>query len=258
MEHTDNNIDFSVVIPVFNGAGTICRAIDSVLEQTYQPLEIIVVDDASRDDTVSLIQGRYGDRVVLLQCSMNKGSGDARNVGMDVAMGAYIAFLDADDSWQRQKLAYMADAIAARPNDALIYHNYTLADVGELEMPRTVTPTPVSFARLIPRNKISTSCAVVRNDPAFRFLPGMRYTEDYELWLRILYGRSASFVPLPLTQLYRGITTPGGISSNTWRMRKGELTCYSRLPALNTLFVFIVPLLWCYSIFKHIGKQISS
>jgi glycosyltransferase involved in cell wall biosynthesis len=94
----------SVVIPAYRSAGTIRRAVDSVLAQTHAAAEIIVVDDGSPDDQAAVVERAYGPRVSLLRRE-NGGAASARNAGIDRATGSYIAFLDADDYWEADKLA---------------------------------------------------------------------------------------------------------------------------------------------------------
>lgn len=104
----------SVVIPSYNGAETLFQAIDSVLCQTTKtPLEILVIDDHSTDDTMEKM-GRYGenDRVRYIRNETNKGASASRNHGVQLAKGDYIAFLDADDYWDPEKLEKQEKALA--------------------------------------------------------------------------------------------------------------------------------------------------
>jgi glycosyltransferase involved in cell wall biosynthesis len=91
----------SVVIPTYNRAGTIARAVDSVLAQTWRPLEVIVVDDGSTDQTGEILAD-YGDRIRLIRQN-NRGPGAARNTGIQAASGQIISFLDSDDIWLPDK-----------------------------------------------------------------------------------------------------------------------------------------------------------
>ena len=103
----------SVVIPSYNGAETLFQAIDSVLCQTTKtPLEILVIDDNSTDDTLEKM-GRYGenDRVRYIRNETNKGASASRNRGVQLAKGDYIAFLDADDYWDPEKLEEQEKAL---------------------------------------------------------------------------------------------------------------------------------------------------
>lgn len=93
----------SVIIPTYNRSGLVVKAIDSVLAQTYSYFEIIVVDDCSTDDTIAVLS-KYGDRIRLVKNEVNSYVGFARNFGVSLARGEYVAFLDSDDSWLPNKL----------------------------------------------------------------------------------------------------------------------------------------------------------
>lgn len=248
------DIRFSVIIPVYNGRNTICRAIDSVLAQSLPAHEIIVVDDASTDDTVSLLETTYDDRVRLIHKISNSGSSLSRNMGMDAATGDYFAFLDADDAWHPDKLSLLSTVFAAHGSITLFYHPFTQEPILNKRLPEDIILYKLPFIKLLPGNVIATSCMVLKNDPAFRFEPTMRYTEDYDLALQVGYKHKIYFINIPLTQIYRGFTTKGGISENRWKMRRGEMRAYSRLTKLNPLFVFLLPFLLLTSLGKHVVK----
>ena len=93
----------SVVIPVYNCEQYIAECIDSVLGQTYENFEIIIIDDGSSDDSVKIVSEYDNDRIKLFRQN-NSGSAVARNCGVEQASGIWIAFLDADDTWLPDKL----------------------------------------------------------------------------------------------------------------------------------------------------------
>jgi glycosyltransferase involved in cell wall biosynthesis len=97
------NPKVSVVIPTYNRAETVRGAIESVLAQTFSDLEVIVVDDGSSDDTGQVLSGAYGDRI-RYYAQTNQGASVARNKGIEQARGEWIAFLDSDDLWEKEKL----------------------------------------------------------------------------------------------------------------------------------------------------------
>lgn len=97
-------VAISVVLPTYNREKTLTRSIDSVLEQTFQDFELIVVDDASTDDTTTVIDQYDDSRIQFVSHEENRGGSAARNTGIDRAEGEYIAFLDSDDEWKPSKL----------------------------------------------------------------------------------------------------------------------------------------------------------
>lgn len=251
----DNQIKISVVIPTFNASATISHAIDSCLQQTLAPHEIIVVDDASTDDTESILSNY--STVKYIKLIQNSGSSTARNKGISVATGTHIAFLDADDIWHSHKLSLLNMVLSARPEISFLYHSYTLQSIDSVTLPESGTVYRIPFVKLLNKNTIATPCAIVKTSIIEPFEPSMRYMEDYDLWLRLAYRHKAFFIDMPLTQLGRPVLSKGGVSENRWAMRKGELKAYRRLLKLNPLFLFLLPLLYTLSIGKHLVKMIT-
>jgi glycosyltransferase involved in cell wall biosynthesis len=110
---TNPSLLVSVIIPTFNRAGYVIEAIESVLAQSYSPVEIIVVDDGSTDDTAGAIS-RLGAAVRYVW-QPNQGVSVARNVGITLAQGDLLAFLDSDDLWEPEKLTWQVVALMANP-----------------------------------------------------------------------------------------------------------------------------------------------
>jgi glycosyltransferase involved in cell wall biosynthesis len=108
----------SVIVTAYNSAATIDRAIESARAQTMDDLEIVVVDDASTDDTVAVVEAIRDERIRLVRNARNRGIGGAKNVGVENARGRYIAFLDSDDEWVTDKLATQLAALDASPSRA--------------------------------------------------------------------------------------------------------------------------------------------
>jgi glycosyltransferase involved in cell wall biosynthesis len=167
----------SVIIPAYNVAGIVGRAIDSALAQTVSPLEIIVVDDGSRDETASVVEA-YGGKVRLIR-QANAGPAAARNRGARDAAGEWLAFLDADDAWLPTKLERQLAYVGA-------------ARVGLVACltSGSVDDDNITLERLWNYNYIGMSGVLVRR-AAFEEVggfdedPGLISAEDYNLWLRI-------------------------------------------------------------------------
>jgi glycosyltransferase involved in cell wall biosynthesis len=123
---SDRTPQVSVVIPAYNCAAYIGQAVDSVLNQTYANCEIIVVDDGSKDDT-RLILENYGDRVRYIY-QQNQGVSIARNSGIQLARGEFVAFLDADDFFLPDKLAAQIAVFAAQPNLGIVHSGWRLVN----------------------------------------------------------------------------------------------------------------------------------
>ncbi|MCU0339392.1 MAG: glycosyltransferase family 2 protein [Spirosomaceae bacterium] len=111
----------SVIMPVYNGEKYLKEAIESVLTQTYQSIELIVINDGSADSSEEIIQS-YGERIIYL-CQANKGVGAARNVGIQAAKGEYIAFLDQDDWYPAERIDFLVKE--AKKNDAPVTIGYS-------------------------------------------------------------------------------------------------------------------------------------
>jgi glycosyltransferase involved in cell wall biosynthesis len=129
----------SVIIPVFNGQATIAAAIDSALAQEFEgEVEVIVVNDGSTDATSNVLDA-YRGRVKVLD-RVNGGPAGARNVGVRVSHGEYIAFLDADDIWTPGKLAKTVTVLEREPDVAMVYTNALIIDAAGNRLGTTYTP----------------------------------------------------------------------------------------------------------------------
>jgi glycosyltransferase involved in cell wall biosynthesis len=137
----------SCIVPVFNGERYLAETLDSILAQTYRPIEVIAVDDGSTDGTGQVIAG-YGDRVRCLR-QANAGPTAARNFGLTAATGALVAFVDSDDLWHPEKLERQVARFLARPDlDVCVSHvrNFWVEEIREeaarFERDRLGTPMP--------------------------------------------------------------------------------------------------------------------
>jgi glycosyltransferase involved in cell wall biosynthesis len=180
----------SVITPVYNGAHTIARAIESVFAQSFRDFEMIVVDDGSTDDTLDILGG-YGNRVALLQQS-HQQQAVARNLAVKQSRGEYLTFLDADDSWLPEKLAQCIEVLDRDPRCVLVYSNLIATGSDGADLAIEMTPAPVAHApsmeelltRLWP---IVPSTVVMRREVFDRiggFSPALAGCEDIFFWLR--------------------------------------------------------------------------
>jgi glycosyltransferase involved in cell wall biosynthesis len=117
----------SVVVPTYNRARVIAETLDSILAQTYPHLEVVVVDDGSTDDTEAVV-APYRDRVTYLR-QQNQGLAGARNLGFQTSTGDYVAWLDSDDLWNRDKLALQVAVLDRHPEVAVVASDFSAFDV---------------------------------------------------------------------------------------------------------------------------------
>jgi len=121
----DNTPTVSVIIPTYNRAHLVSRAVRSVLDQTYQDFELVVVDDASTDNTEKVVKGFNDDRIRYFHHSENRGGSAARNTGIEAAKGEFIAFLDDDDEWLPPHLALTVETMERLSDDwGVVYTGY--------------------------------------------------------------------------------------------------------------------------------------
>jgi glycosyltransferase involved in cell wall biosynthesis len=107
----------SVIIPTYNRAEAVQRTLDSVFAQTFEDFEVVVVDDASDDDTATAVESYDDDRLTFIQHETNRGGSVARNTGIEAANGTYLAFLDSDDEWRPRKLETQVATLERRSDD---------------------------------------------------------------------------------------------------------------------------------------------
>jgi teichuronic acid biosynthesis glycosyltransferase TuaG len=249
-------VRFSVIIPAYNAERTIVKAVNSCLQQSYPPFEIIIINDGSTDSTEELVIKTFGDKVKYLS-GPNAGPAHARNQGLELAAGDYIAFQDADDVWHIDKLKIIASILERNRNIRFLFHPYILKMPEKLEKKKVNEVTGFPLFKLFWRNPIGTPCVVMIRDQDLRFDDSMRYMEDFDLWLRAGEQYGISFLDLPLTQINRPILSAGGLSSNKKKMRLGEIKAYQHLARRNPKYLPLLPLLIGFSMLKHFVKSLN-
>jgi len=248
-------ISVSVIIPCYNCGDTIERALGSVIAQTVRPTEVILVNDASSDETLNelcQLQAHYGrDWIKVVPLNEHSGPSVARNIGWEYATQEYIAFLDADDAWHPQKLGIQYGWMVNHPNVALSGHLCLwLKDAARRPpLPIACEAWQVKKWSLLLSNRFLTPSVMLKRVMEFRFSPDEKYSEDYLLWNQIvLSGREAYHLEMPLAYSYKAPYGAGGLSGQLWKMESGELDTYRRLrneqliswPAFVGLSVFSI------------------
>lgn len=208
----------SVIIPTYNRASTLLRAVESVLQQTYSNIEVIVVDDGSTDNTSEIILSIQDDRVRYIKMEQNQGVSAARNLGVEYAEGKIIAFQDSDDVWKSDKLEKQMNYLAMNPNFSLVY----CAFYKHLKHHIYIVPNDLRiegdlegdiFPWLLMRNSIGTPVILMYKEcfvDIGGFDTALSSLEDWDLMIRFAEKYMIGFVNEPLMDSYY---SEGGISS---------------------------------------------
>lgn len=222
----------SCVIPMYNSSKTILRALESIKNQTYKgKIQIIVVDDGSYDDSASLVEdykNKSSDLWIDLIKKENGGVSSARNLGMKLAKGDFIAFLDSDDQWLKDKIKLQLDTIHLNPDidllgstaDGVIFKKVLGRKVGRL--------IPLAPFGYLLKSQLITSTVIFKREVYFRiggFDENMKYSEDMNYWLRSMGCFNCYLLnrPLVIMECNNNMKHTGGLSGKLWAMEKGEL-----------------------------------
>ena len=222
--------EVSVIIPFYAGVDWLSEAVDSVLLQTFKDYEIIVVNDGSPENMTEFLT-QYSNKIKYIK-KENGGPSTARNTGIEIATGKYIAFLDSDDLWLPQKLEIQLKYM--RENDAIwSYCGYRTFGVGKsVEYKMTNSNIPIIHRYNTPY--IATPCVVIERQylidyPNVRFNPDLRFGQDSYFWLMINADNSILAIPDVLVEVrIRGENASKRARvqlqarSNIWKCRKDK------------------------------------
>lgn len=211
----------SVVIPTYNRASTISRAIDSVLNQSYGNLELIIVDDGSIDGTVDIVKAYSDPRVKLIELLENSGPSVARNCGVEAAIGEFLAFQDSDDEWLHDKLAIQMTALLDDPElgfvSATIIRWLKGSNQTQL-VPPDLLPSVCNknklLNRLLRKNYAWTQTWVMRRnifDEIGGFDPNVSRIEDWDFVIRVTQKYKVEHISQPLVLVNQ---MPGSLLSD--------------------------------------------
>ena len=235
----DDSITFSVIIPYFNSKKTITQCVNSVLSQTNLPNEIIFIDDNSRDDTLKIIKElkeHFKKKILfkIIENNENMGPGYSRNIGWNLANSSYVAFLDSDDIWIKNKLQIQKEQII----------NLNFPDlIGAKCLSKKNHSTKISkitLPQLFWKNPFCTSTILIKKSVNDRF-ENKYYSEDFLLWSKIISKGKQAYC-------YNGLLSKPisrrGLSNQNFKMYLGELRVIQFL-SRKTNYIFLIPgVLW--------------
>jgi glycosyltransferase involved in cell wall biosynthesis len=251
----------SIIIPAYNAAPYLAEAIDSALAQTYEPLEVVVVDDGSTDGTPAVLAA-YGERIVAVH-KVNGGCASARNAGLEVATGDIVGFLDADDTFVPTRMERCVDLLVADPSISMVTTDATMVDghqrtekrwYGDFTRPEFPPPDD-QLATLTRWNFVYVSAVLWRRvfDELGPFDDTLRRSEDYEMWLRMqVAGHRFALIREPLAESRR---LPDSLLEDREKQWDAHLTALGKhLPALRRAGV-AVPGGICFDVARRAARR---
>jgi glycosyltransferase involved in cell wall biosynthesis len=254
----------SVVIPCYRCASTIQRAIQSVIAQILKPAEVILVDDASGDETLAVLkefEQQHPDWIKVIALAENQGAASARNAGWAAASHTFIAFLDADDAWHPKKIEIQYTYMKAHLEVTLSGHRHQILNqddhLPDWLIPPSTDAVCISKWGLLLSNKFVTPSIMVRRDIPQRFSEQQRYMEDHLLWLEILCdGFLVVKLPYKLAAIYKSSFGAAGLSSNIVAMERSELYNYVHLYKIQRIELSGLVFLQAFSLLKFLRRLV--
>ena len=222
--------EVSVVVPTFDRASVLPRALDSVIEQTRLPAEVIVVDDGSTDATAELVESRFPGVRLLRQ--ENRGVSAARNRGIEASRGEWIALLDSDDEWRPRKLEMQLSALEAQPDLRICHTDEIWIRQGRRVNPRQIHAKHGGwiFEHCLPLCAMSPSSIVIHRsifEAVGMFNEALPACEDYDLWLRICSRYPVLYLDEPLVVKYGGHEDQ--LSSRIWGLDRFRIQALEKV-----------------------------
>lgn len=224
----------SVVIPTYNRAETIEKTINSILNQTYKSIEIVIVDDCSRDNTEQIINEKFShiENLKYIKHEENKGGNAARNTGIENSKGEYIAFLDSDDQWLSTKLEKQMEKILKNKDCGLVYTYCANVDLDSNEVISYFGNEPGErpFEKLLCENFIGSTSSILCTKEALvqagMFDESLPSCQDWELYIRIASKYSIDYIGEPLLRYY---IHGNSITGNCNRAIEGHIIVLKRV-----------------------------
>ncbi|MGP8312068.1 glycosyltransferase family 2 protein [Enterocloster aldenensis] len=264
----NNGIKVSVIIPTYNRCGTILKSVESVLGQSYEDLECIIVDDGSDDGTEDIIRGIKDERIIYIKNNLRLGAAKSRNIGYGYATGSVIGFNDSDDIWNKHKLSMQLEVLNQDTNYGMVYCPY-LYSTGDIirRMPSYDIPVKLLSGRmfdfLLEGNVIGTPTMLIKKS-CFMELGGfdesLKALEDYDLALRISQKCEIGFVDVCLVNAYhvdKGVDSHYLNALDACFKILDKFKCGSKKNGLYSLILKYIPLIKDCTIKEQMVKCIQ-
>lgn len=248
----------SVVMPTYNSEKTIRQSIESVINQSYQNWELIIVDNCSTDKTRDIVnEFLENKRIRLLVNDQNYGIAFSRNRAIQTAIGKYIAFLDSDDLWAFNKLIVQVDFMEKNKYDFTFSSNYIITEDGKI-IKEYICPSKVDYGLLLKFDPIHTLTIMIKSDILKRNLMPDIKDEDYATWLIIMKQGVIGYGISEKLSYFR--VSKGSVNSNKFKTLTWAFNVYRKILKFNWICSFYCVIRFaCYTIAKHAKyKRVSS
>lgn len=247
-----SNILVSVILPVFNAETTIKDCLISIYNQTYDNIEVIIINDGSTDNSRNIIELFLEENNLkwVLINNKNHGVSVSRNIGIKLSTGRYIAFIDSDDIWMEEKIEKQIDFLEA--NKAKIVGTLTKDS-------KSINSSPYreyDIRDMLISNRLVTSSVLIDKeilDEIGYFNENMNYSEDYNLWLKVSIKNKIYVLQDKLVD-YKIDSSSKGLSSRLWKMEKGEINNFKELFCEKKINLILFLSATIFSFFKFIVR----
>lgn len=237
----------SIIVPVYNVENFIAETIDSVLQQTYTDWELILVNDCSTDNTIEKIGAFNDPRIRLVHQNCNQGAYAARNRGLIEAKGRFIAFLDADDLWESEKLEHEIDFML-RENAGFVFTGYEFADSKGMGTGVVVkVPHTFNFKQALNNTTIFTSTVLIDREKIsdkLIMMPNIK-SEDTATWWNILMAGNVAYGLNENLVKYR--RSAGSLSSNKFEALRRIWNLYRKIAKLSIVEASVHFVCWAFT-----------
>ena len=250
----------SIIMPNYNGEKYIEESLNTVLNQTYKNWELLIIDDCSKDKSVEIIREKYNDkRIKLIELKENKGSSHARNIGLEISKGKYIAFLDSDDLWLDEFLEKQVRFL--KENEvSLVYSSYYIIDENSEEILNPyVVKNKVGYKDILKFLPIGMLTSVYDTEKIGKYyfdesLGSIR--DDYVYWLKILKKLDFAYTNSEILAKYR--IHAKSVTGKKYKMILPQFKVYYNIEKLGLMKSLYYLLYWSlHGIKKYYKKRMK-
>jgi len=216
----------SIIIPVYNSEKYIKECLDSIINQTYKNLEIIIVNDVSTDNSINIIKQFKDKRIKIVNLNYNSGVAIARNRGIEEATGDYICFIDSDDYWDLTKIEKQVNFIE-KNNYSFIYSDYAYLKDNKQHIVHV--PHSITYKQALKNTTIFTSTVMFNMKHLTKediYMPNIRKGQDTATWWKVLKKGITAYAINEVLAIYR--ISGKSLSSNKFKALKRTWNIYKR------------------------------